>query len=526
MKKFIIVLLVAFLMLTSLVNSVLAATPYELESYGYEYFEVGTNDDNVKVSINNDYGQNLFITMKIGDPFVDKVILFINSSKKCTIPIEEHDTDYWIDIDLNSIKDDKADISLAVQRGTKMTISGAGTIEFGIVKKDSRWRLDINENIVEHNQKLLSNTCSPSEAMGSVSEKIIDVSNSIVGNETDPRKIVQLIYDWVCNNIYYDRNGTIQETSPEKILECKYTMCMGYSFLMQALLRAQNIPCNVVYGYVYGAVIPGGQMPVPIPIEGANEILGYTHVWNEAYVDGEWIFLDSTWDSLNIYNGDNNFVKSEYPPAHTYYNPSLVYFSYTHVIDRGATALQSNDSPSFWAINEVKKAIDMDIIPTYLQNNYTQGITRKEFASLVVASYKKDMGGILFLMDLDNSIKYNDKIFSDTVDPDVIMASMLNIVAGKGNGIFAPEDLITRQEAAVMLYRTAKVMRFNDGWNIKKSSFSDEDQIADWAKEAVDFVSSAHIMGGVGNNAFDPNGIFTREQAFIAFSRLFNMSEE
>lgn len=531
MKKIFIVLL-TILMLTSLINFVFAATAYELdEPYGYEYFEVGTNGDNIKVSINNDYGKNLFITMKIGDPNVDKVILFINGNRSETIPIEKHDTDYWIDIDLNSIKGDKAYISIVLQRGTKMTISGAGTIEFGIVKKESRWKLDIDENIVKHNQKLFKNINSPSESMGNVSQKIIDVSNSIVGNETDPRKIVLLIYDWVCNNIYYDRVGTIQETSPEKILEYKYTMCTGYSSIMQALLKAQNIPCNIVYGYVYGIAVPGGTERT-IPIEGANEISGYSHAWNEAYIDGEWMLLDSTWDSLNIYNGDNNFVKSEYPPAHSYYDPSLVYFSNTHVIDnRGITALQNKDNPSSWAINEVTKAIDMNIIPTYLQNNYTQGITRKEFASLIVASLKKDMGSILFIMDLDNSIKYDDNIFSDTVDPDVIMASMLNIVSGKGNGKFAPDDLITREEAAVMLYRTAKKMRYYDGWNIKKSSFSDQNQIANWAKEAVDFVSSAidnvsknHIMGGVGNNAFNPNGIYTREQAFITFGRLFNMT--
>lgn len=531
MKRFLIVLLV-LLMVTSFIPAS-AATPYELdEPYGYEYFQVGSNDDYVKVSINNDYGNNIFITMRLNDRSIDSIIPFINGSRQVTVPINNHDSDNWIEIALNSIQGESADISLAVQRGTRLSISGAGVIEFGIIKKGSRWELDVNENVVKHNKELFTNINSPSDAMGGVSQEITDVSNSIVGNETDPRKIVQLIYDWVCNNIYYDRTGSNQPVLPEKVLESKYTNCLGYSNLTKALLQAQNIPCNVVYGYVYGAGITGEGAPENVPIEGMNDISGYSHAWNEAYVDGEWLLMDSTWDSLNIYNSDSNYVKSEEPAAHVYFAPSLVYFSNTHIIvSRDVKAPSNTDNPSSWADGEVKKAINMHIIPSYLQNNYTKGITRKEFASLVVATVKKDMGSILFKLDLDKSQQYNGKVFSDTVDPDVIMAYMLNVVGGKGNGRYAPDDLITRQEAAVMLYRTAKEIRYYDGWNIKKSSYTDDDEIADWAKEAVNFVSSAvdkesgkQIMGGVGNNAFNPKGIYTREQAFITLGRLYNMT--
>ena len=532
MKKLIIVLLVLLAFTPSIPAS--AATPYELDQpYAYEYFQVGTNEDNVKVSINNDYGNNLFITMRLSDQSIDSIIPFINGSKQATVPINKHDSDNWIEIALSSIPGEKADISLAVQRGTRLAISGAGVIEFGIIKNGSRWELDVNENVVKHNKELFRNNNSPSEAMGSVSQEITDVSDSIVGNETDPRKIVQLIYDWVCNNIYYNRAADSNHPAlPEKVLESKYAECMGYSNLTKALLLAQNIPCNVVYGYVYGVATPGGGVPETVPIEGMNDILGDLHAWNEAYVDGEWLLMDSTWDSSNIYNGANNFEKSEGPATHYYFNPSLVYFSKTHIIvSRDVKAPSNDDKPSSWADKEVKKAVKMNIIPSYLQNNYTNGITRKEFASLVVAAIKKDMGSVLFKLDLDKSQQYNAKVFNDTVDPDVIMAYMSNVVGGKGNGRYAPDDLITRQEAAVMLYRTAKEIRYYDGWNIKKSSFADDNKIADWAKEAVNLVSSAvdneygkQIMGGVGDNAFNPNGIYTREQAFITFGRLYNMT--
>lgn len=513
---------------------VLASTPYELDDpYAYELFRVGTIDDYTTVSINNDYDKNIFITMEIIDKSIDSIVIFVNGQRSGTIPINKNARDYWINIELDSIDGNEAHIALAKQRGSILSFSGAGVIEFGIKKSGSRWVLDVNKNAVIQNQKMFNNLPEPSSAMGEVSTKIADISNSIVGGETDPRKILRLVYDWVCENIYYDRVSTDESLNPEDILEHKRARCQGYSLLTQALLRAQNIPCTCAAGYIYDVAAVGGPEDLftgPIPVDGMSDITGYPHVWNEAYVDGEWVTLDTTWDSLNIYNGE--YIKSEYPPAHCYYDSSLIYFSQTHVITgRDTEKIQAKDTPSSWAIDEVNKAIELGIIPSYMQNNYKKGITRKEFASLAVAAIKKDMGSILFKLDLDTNLKYNPNIFSDTTDPDVIMAYLCNIVTGKGNGIFAPDDMITRQEAAVMLHNTAKVIRDYDGWSIRKSTYSDKDNIAEWAKEGVDFVTSAvdretgkSIMGGVGNNTFQPNGIYSREQAFITFGRLFNMT--
>ena len=46
--------------------------------------------------------------------------------------------------------------------------------------------------------------------------------------------------------------------------------------------------------------------------------------------------------------------------------------------------------------------------------------------------------------------------FTDTQDPIVSMLSALGVVNGKGNGLFDPQADITREEAAVMLWRLAQ----------------------------------------------------------------------
>ena len=52
-------------------------------------------------------------------------------------------------------------------------------------------------------------------------------------------------------------------------------------------------------------------------------------------------------------------------------------------------------------------------------------------------------------------------------------------------------------------------------------TFADNAQIASWATQAVGQIQAAGIMGGVGNNQFNPTGNFTREQSIITMLRLF-----
>lgn len=57
----------------------------------------------------------------------------------------------------------------------------------------------------------------------------------------------------------------------------------------------------------------------------------------------------------------------------------------------GGTALAS-DTPSSWAVTEVNAAITANLVPQYLQSNYTQPITRAEFCALVVVLFEKVRG--------------------------------------------------------------------------------------------------------------------------------------
>ena len=98
---------------------------------------------------------------------------------------------------------------------------------------------------------------------------------------------------------------------------------------------------------------------------------------------------------------------------------------------------------------------------------------------------------------------------------------------GIGNGKFNPNGLISRQEAAVMLMRTAAVLGVTETGG-EPVIFTDRDTFAEWARDAIAFVSSLKdknnnaIMGGIGNGMFSPRGNYTREQSYVTILRLFN----
>jgi hypothetical protein len=174
-------------------------------------------------------------------------------------------------------------------------------------------------------------------------------------------------------------------------------------------------------------------------------------------------------------------------------------------------------SYSNWAKDSIEKSIELGLVPENLQSNYTHKITRAEFCQLAVQTYISKTG---------NSIDINDKTpFTDVDNYYITSAYNLNIVTGVGNNKFAPDNNITRQEAAVMLNNLANVLNINKS-TTSTCKFVDEGYFADWAKVAIYSVAGmksgdTYVMAGTGNNKFSPWMNYTREQAIATMYRLY-----
>ena len=135
-----------------------------------------------------------------------------------------------------------------------------------------------------------------------------------------------------------------------------------------------------------------------------------------------------------------------------------------------------------------------------------------EFAALVVTLYETVAGREIAI---DRSIA-----FSDTTDINVHKAATIGVVMGVGNNRFDPNAQLTREQAAVMLVRLAAAI--GQPFPPSVPTFTDNAQVSSWAVEAVGQMQASGIMGGVGNNMFDPLGAYTREQSIVTILRLFN----
>lgn len=104
----------------------------------------------------------------------------------------------------------------------------------------------------------------------------------------------------------------------------------------------------------------------------------------------------------------------------------------------------------------------------------------------------------------------------------VAWASANNIVSGYGNGLFGPEDKVTREQMAVIIYNYHKAMG-KDVSNIEGMriyEFTDYESISDWAVTAVRYCLNAGIFNGNADGTLNPKGNVTRAELAVIINNL------
>ena len=91
-------------------------------------------------------------------------------------------------------------------------------------------------------------------------------------------------------------------------------------------------------------------------------------------------------------------------------------------------------------------------------------------------------------------------------------AAAQGIVTGYGNGTFGPEDNITREQMALILYQYAGMKGYDRSKQGDLSVFLDAAQVSDWAKEAMSWAVGEGLLSGKGSGVLDPTGTATRAE--------------
>lgn len=124
----------------------------------------------------------------------------------------------------------------------------------------------------------------PSEKVQSDNDQIIDLAKEIVAGSKSQREAVVRINRWLMNNVDYDMDGLKDGSYARKdqtalgTLENRKVVCEGFANLFAALARASGIRTKLIFGH------------------GITTLGGGPHAWNQVYIEGQWLNIDSTWD--------------------------------------------------------------------------------------------------------------------------------------------------------------------------------------------------------------------------------------
>ncbi len=104
--------------------------------------------------------------------------------------------------------------------------------------------------------------------------------------------------------------------------------------------------------------------------------------------------------------------------------------------------------------------------------------------------------------------------------PYVGWAQARGIVTGRAGNRFAPDDVVTREEMAVLLQRFAQATGSMPAPQNQAIRFFDSASISPWAAEAVTAMQRAGVLQGDARNHFSPQAAATRAEAAVTLQRL------
>ena len=167
-------------------------------------------------------------------------------------------------------------------------------------------------------------------------------------------------------------------------------------------------------------------------------------------------------------------------------------------------------APSEWASKDIDLAYAVGIADTNKDYIYKNNITREEFCELIY-NFCSIVGELV--------VDDGHIVFEDTNNTKVQILNTMGIINGKSATKFAPNDYLTREEAATIIVRMVnKVvpMAATEMW----FEYDDINEVSEWASDSIQTISNLGFMNGVGNNRFAPKDTYTTEQAIVTLVRV------
>lgn len=164
----------------------------------------------------------------------------------------------------------------------------------------------------------------------------------------------------------------------------------------------------------------------------------------------------------------------------------------------------SDVNTSAWYYKAVKFVLDNDIMEGTSATAFSpnSNLSRSMMVQILYNLEGKPSAGDAGFDDVSSGIWYANAI---------AWAAKNNIVSGVGNDLFAPNQNVTREQMALILfnYCTYKGIKLPTP---KDAAYTDANSVSAWAAEAVQAMYKAGILTGKSTGVFDPQGTATRAE--------------
>lgn len=204
-------------------------------------------------------------------------------------------------------------------------------------------------------------------------------------------------------------------------------------------------------------------------------------------------------------------------------NSGSVIFTTNHLSIYGvgytAPSEKYDDTKNHWAKDYIDYVAGRGLITGSMENTFSPN--EKMTRGMLVTALGR-LAGV-------NSKDYDTNSFSDvqkdsTYRPYIEWAYSKGIVYGIGDGTFAPDKSITREEMAVIFERYAKATGYNIPASREASTYADKENIGSEYRSAVTAMQQSGIMMGIDGNKFNPKGTATRAEVSAMLSRYIKLT--
>ena len=262
----------------------------------------------------------------------------------------------------------------------------------------------------------------------------------------------------------------------------------------------------------------GGTLTASRSQAASGRTITLTALPDEGYVLQEVTAVTSAGKSLSLTKQKDGTYTFTMPAAKVTVSASFTPKSQTE--GEGEEPLPFTDVASdAWYAQAVAYVYRQGLMSGTAQDRFSPDLTTNR-AMLVTILYR-----LAGSPTVDGGSAFTDVAGGDWYASGVAWASANGIVTGYGDGRFGPNDPITREQMAAILYRYAGFAGQSTAGQADLSGYTDAGQVSPYAAEAMGWAVDRELITGVSAGTLAPGGSATRAQVATILMRFCEMAQ-